>query len=84
MLEIKKKKLYSVALNQIATTFLILISYYIVSKLFVVNSWFSLIFAVAISSFIGIIINFVVSFNKNERNMIIGVLKKINFGRVVK
>lgn len=76
-LKVKITTFYSTIFTGILSAIILIITFFIVSKQFVINTWFKLLIICIICGFIGIVINYFILFNRNQRIEFFNTLKKI-------
>lgn len=76
-LKVKITTFYSTIFTGILSAISLIIVFYVISKQFVINTWLQLITTCVICGFIGIVINYFILFNRNQRIEFFNTLKKI-------
>jgi len=76
-LKVKITTFYSTIFTGILSAISLIVVFYVISKQFVINTWLQLITTCVICGFIGIVINYFILFNRNQRIEFFNTLKKI-------
>lgn len=80
-LKVKITTFYSTIFSGILSAITLMIVFFIISKQFDINNWLELIIVAVLCGFVGIIINYFVLFNRNQRIEFLKSLKKLLKGR---
>ena len=78
-LKVKITTFYSTIFLGILSAITLMIVFFIISKQFDINNWLELIIVAVLCGFVGIIINYFVLFNRNQRIEFLKSLKNLNF-----
>lgn len=74
-LNIKKNSFYSTIFNGILSAIVLIAAFYIIRVICIPTSWVTLLFSSLICAIIGLFINFLILFDKNQRVKVIDIIK---------